>query len=131
MTPDEVVELLSFAQAIDRRNVGDAETAAWSAMLADTDAADAALVVRKHFQTSTEWLMPVHIVQGVKDLRGARLDAYGFVEDAEDYDESAPGAVDWIVHHRERCELVASGRMVRGPRGRGVLVVPSAKAVER
>lgn len=119
MTRDEVIELLSFAQAIDRRNVGDAETAAWSVMLADTDATDAATVVRKHFQTSTEWLMPVHIVQGVRDLERARLDAFGDVGfDPALFTMDVPAdelvALE-IKSRNERAELVKRGLLVKHP----------------
>lgn len=51
--------------------VTDPLAAVWANDLSDIALADATEAVREHFRTSTEYLLPVHVVRGVKAARVA------------------------------------------------------------
>lgn len=90
MNKSEAAKLLAFAAACDRRTVGPTDVLAWHELLAGIDYDDAAQAVRNHYATSPEWLMPVHVIRGVRDLRRARLD--GYTDPVPAVDPSNPGA---------------------------------------
>lgn len=74
MKPSEVKELLALVQAGDQRNVTDAAVSLWSAVLTpDMQRQDAVEAVRHHFGTSTDYLMPVHVNDYVRQLRRRRV----------------------------------------------------------
>ena len=56
----------------DSRSVGVETVEAWWPILADVDVQEAVTVVRNHFATTTDYLMPAHILGGVKRLSGPR-----------------------------------------------------------
>lgn len=120
MTRDEVVEILSYVQAFDRRNVGDVEIEAWHSLLANLDAGDVGRVVRAHFAETTEWLMPAHIVRGVKEVQAGRLRRYGSIIPEEVWPEleHEQDAMVLLAKTRELGALVAAGRITRDRSGR-------------
>lgn len=114
----ETAELLALAALTDGRKVDEAVLVWWHELLADTTFADAREVLKKHYQGSTEYLMPVHIVQGVQEIQRERLRAYGTLVLTEvwpDFDEEGPG---YSAKMRELAALVSSGRVRRGGGGR-------------
>jgi hypothetical protein len=120
MRIDQTSQLLSTAALVDNRKTDPMVVAVWHEILGDTDYEDAMAVLREHYRASEEYLMPVHIVKGVKALRRARLAAYGMIDPAPDFDIDTQ---DYAAHLRDRRELIASGAMVRDPRtGRDILV---------
>jgi len=71
MNNGEVIDLLSLITAYDGRNAGPAELHAWAeaAQRGRWTYAEAADAVSAHFAESTEWLMPGHITQRLRQRR--------------------------------------------------------------
>ena len=61
MNATDTVDLLSLVAVGDRRTVGESDVAFWLGLLGDLRLDECKQAVRKHFYTSTDWLMPVHI----------------------------------------------------------------------
>lgn len=72
MTPGDVARVLTACALYDYRRISEADAAAWHAVLADLDVADALEAVRRHYRDSTERAMPAHIRRGVRDIRDDR-----------------------------------------------------------
>lgn len=80
MTTDEVRELLSVAAGYDLRTVGQSDVDAWVLALQDLriprlslgECVDAVIM---HYQTSTDRIMPAHILNRVRAERSAALAA--------------------------------------------------------
>lgn len=72
MTPADTARVLAKAQAYDRRTVGEADVLAWHEAIGDLGLADSLEAVRRHFTTSTDWLMPAHIRVIVAAIREER-----------------------------------------------------------
>lgn len=69
MTRDEVRGLLKDAAAFDGRPVSEDMVEAWYGVLRPLIASQAWTAMQNHFATSDRRLMPVHIVDGVKEVR--------------------------------------------------------------
>lgn len=68
----ETHDLLTFAAAFDNRRFGDETVAAWREVLRRESFEDARDAVLHHFQTSTDYLMPAHIVARCREIRNER-----------------------------------------------------------
>lgn len=81
----DAYELLAVAQTFDRRTVGDFDAEGWRRAMHGLQLEDAKQAVVEHFTTSTAWLMPAHVRDGVKRIRAARLEhrPYDWVPDAD------------------------------------------------
>jgi hypothetical protein len=66
--------LLARCASYDRRKVGDVDVIAWLQVLGDLPFADCEQAVIGHYADSTEWIMPAHVRQRVRELRNRRLD---------------------------------------------------------
>ena len=77
MNLNEAKALLDQISATDGRRVPEAMPAAWLRILGRFSYLDCQAAIEKHFEESTEWLMPAHIVQAVKAKRTQRLQAIG------------------------------------------------------
>lgn len=77
MNLNEAKALLDQISATDGRRVLEAMPAAWLRILGRFSYLDCQAAIEKHFEESTEWLMPAHIVQAVKAKRSQRLQAIG------------------------------------------------------
>ncbi|MCR6649747.1 MAG: hypothetical protein NVV70_17010 [Cellulomonas sp.] len=75
MNAAEAALLLSMASAYDNRTVSEITARAWAEALSDVDVTDAKTVLVEHYRQSRVWLMPVDILDGVRDIRRARLRA--------------------------------------------------------
>lgn len=69
--------LLAKIQAFDNRTVADPTIIAWQEILAPHTLADALDAVRNYYRVSSEWIMPSHIVERVRDIENRRLDGFG------------------------------------------------------
>lgn len=105
MTLGEVTRLLALAAGFDRRTVGESDARAWHVLLADVKFGDAQTALYEHFRTSTDWLMPAHILDGVRRIRRARLDAYGTYL-------PSPEVADDLETQRRVMKMVADGEPV-------------------
>lgn len=75
VTAPEAIALLTIASGYDSRKPDRDVSKLWAEVLADVDYTDARAVVLAHFHESTEWLMPAHIVKGVREIEAARVAA--------------------------------------------------------
>lgn len=75
MNISEAGLLLTKASAYDRRTVGRGDCEAWAEVMTRADIAlpDALEAVTQHFQTSNDWLMPVHVTRYVTQIRKTRM----------------------------------------------------------
>lgn len=71
MNVDQVTALLARIQVLDNRQVDPLTIQAWEPLMAYVDYNLAVEAVNIHFQTSSEYLQPAHIVAGVKRLKGS------------------------------------------------------------
>jgi len=71
----ETSQALALAQAFDNRTVGEINVRAWHAVLGDLDAADVMEAIRRHYDQSTEWLMPAHVRRLVEAIGQERAKA--------------------------------------------------------
>lgn len=76
MNVAETAKVLTLIQIVDRRVVDEATVAAWHDLIGHLDFTDACEAVRAHRRASTEYLLPAHIVAGVRGIRAARLAAH-------------------------------------------------------
>lgn len=112
VTAPEAIALLTIASGFDNRKPDRDTARMWAEALADIDYDDARAVVVSHFQHSTEWLMPVHIINGVRKLETDRLAALPNLYELEppervtaliDDDEAFNAAyLDWIKEQGRR-----------------------------
>lgn len=72
MNIDQTNQLLIRIQAIDNRQIGDSTVVAWHRIVGHLDYDDAVRAVEDHFGHSREYLMPIHVVEGVKRVRESR-----------------------------------------------------------
>lgn len=72
MKKSEVLKLLTIASAFDNRRPTDEQVDAWFAVIGDLDYSDSEQAVREHFRESTDWMLPGHVVAGVRALRAER-----------------------------------------------------------
>jgi hypothetical protein len=68
MTRSQTVDVLKVVAALDRRKITDADVDVWHACLRDRSIDDCTAAVISHFQTSTEWLMPAHVLRLAKAI---------------------------------------------------------------
>ena len=71
----ETDQLLTLMSNLDNRKVDDATVLAWHEILHDLPFEDCRDAVTEHYTTSGDWLMPVHIVRGARELERKRIRA--------------------------------------------------------
>lgn len=71
----ETGKVLVLVAVVDNRTIDQATIAAWHDLIGALDFTDACEAVRAHRRTSTEYLLPAHVIAGVRGIRGARLAA--------------------------------------------------------
>ncbi|WP_116949210.1 hypothetical protein [Jiangella endophytica] len=123
MNKSETATILAMVQSFDRRTVGEADIAAWEAVLTDIRLDDAKAAVLGHYRKSRAWLMPADIVDFVTLLRRTRrariplpaappelVDGSGYPipEDAEKW----RAYVEW---RDETLRAIADGQLVPDP----------------
>ncbi|MCZ7376525.1 hypothetical protein [Micromonospora sp. WMMC250] len=72
MNATDIANVLAKAAAFDQRTVGQADILAWHEALHDLDAADALAAVTRHYASSEQRLMPVHVRRIASDLARER-----------------------------------------------------------
>jgi hypothetical protein len=94
LTPAETSQLLRIIQAVDKRDITDANVVVWGKVLQDVTLDDAKEAALRHFQESTEYLMPIHVLRGAAVVTAERraLDPMALAIQAEIEDPPAqPG----------------------------------------
>lgn len=76
MTPAEASALLTIASGFDNRRVDPDVARSWAVALDGVRFQDARDAVVAHYRASREWLMPAHILDTVKRVRGGRIAAH-------------------------------------------------------
>lgn len=69
MNAEQAGQVLAKCASYDRRKTGDAETIAWYQVLGDLAYDDCIAAVVAHYRETTDWIMPAHIRNRVKDIR--------------------------------------------------------------
>lgn len=110
---DDVVDILTMiAASDDRRTPTEADVAFWLMALTEgrvTSRDDAIAAVVKHSATSAAWIKPVHVIEGVRAIRNARLEQCPPDRDLmAGLDPDMPGA-EWARIYRERRTMIADG----------------------
>jgi hypothetical protein len=72
MTPAETAKVLAAAAAFDQRTVGTGDVAAWHSALRGLDYADARDAVTRHYRTTAERIMPVHVLHYAVEIVAER-----------------------------------------------------------
>lgn len=75
MTPADTAEVLNAIAHFDGRTITPPVVAAWHAVIGEYDRADALRAVLNHQRTSTERMMPAHLVREIVRVRNDRADA--------------------------------------------------------
>ncbi|MEQ7847740.1 hypothetical protein [Nocardioides kribbensis] len=73
MNPQEAAALLGVAASFDNRKPDPDAATAWSVALRDVRFVDARDAVVAHYSRTSDWLMPAHVIHGVKAIRRNRL----------------------------------------------------------
>lgn len=73
MNAEETGKILALAASFDRRKTGEAEIIAWHAAIGDLPFEDSRAAVVSHYTETTDWLMPAHVRQRVKEARRQRI----------------------------------------------------------
>lgn len=114
MTPAEAAALLTVAAAYDNRKPDRDQAQAWAMALEDYRFEDAREAVVRHYRATTDWLMPKHVIDGVKRIRFDRVSAFGPLPDPPrelDPDDTEAHHI-W---HRETLRKIADGEPVDKP----------------
>ena len=80
MTPAEASVLLAMAAAVDNRKPDPDAAKAWAAMLDGLRLEDCQAAIVEHFQTSTDYLMPVMVRTIARRIRSKRIAEHPPVE---------------------------------------------------
>lgn len=93
MKPSEAAVLLATIARTDQRTVGESTARSWAELLTEADVplSDAVEAVKYHFGHSADYLMPIHVIHRVKEIRQERLSRAGT--------PPMPGDLTW---HQER-----------------------------
>lgn len=111
MTRSQTARLLAKAQLIDNRTVDEMTVEAWHEIVGHLDYDDAMEALTEHRRTSTLYLQPAHIIEGVKRLRRARVDLGTAAEGIPDADPDDTTA--YLEALRQNRLRVAAGERVR------------------
>lgn len=72
MLKSETAKLLAKAALVDNRNIDRLTIEAWHEIVGHLDYHDAIEALTRHRATSTDYLVPAHIVQGVQAIQAER-----------------------------------------------------------
>lgn len=67
MIEREVAQLLTLAALIDNRTVTPETVIMWHGIIGHLQYDDAAAALREHYDRSTEWLMPAHLIAIIRE----------------------------------------------------------------
>lgn len=101
----EVMELIS---TYDNRQVTKEVSTAWYDLIYPYTLAEAKFAVKKHYNESSEWLMPAHIVRIIKTERKNRLSKLGPINPSR---ADMADAGTELATARELTAAIASGQL--------------------
>lgn len=109
MNRAQTADLLNLIASTDGRKLTQQMPAAWFDILGAYTYEDCRAAVINHFQTSTEWLMPAHIIRHVKHLRKDRLLAVRETVEPNRADTDDP--TTYVETRRRLTQLIADGHV--------------------
>ena len=112
MTPAEAAALLAVAAAFDNRKPDAAAAKAWSVALDGYRFEDCRDAVVAHYRSSSEWIMPAHVVAGVKRIRASRISAVALTPPRDLDPDDTAAYQRWLATERS---LVADGHEPSAP----------------
>lgn len=107
MTPAEAQMLLGIAASFDNRKPNEETAIAWSHALGDLPYVDCRDAIVRHYQASSEWLMPAKVIADVKRVRAKRLEDHPPLTPPRDLSPLETNA--WLREARRR---VADGEVI-------------------
>lgn len=111
MTESQVAELLTLCSSFDDRDVSLSATMSWHPILEPYDFDDACDAIRAHYTRTRDRIMPVDVLNGIKQLRALRL---ARTEDPPpDADPNDPTA--YIAALRAGRRRIADGELPQRP----------------
>lgn len=121
MNPIDIANVLAKAAAFDQRTVGQADILAWHEALHDLDAADALAAVTRHYATSEQRIMPVHVRRIATDLARERHRIAREEQERRELEAEAAAAVTVRDRSAEVADMLATLRDRLGPSDPSVL----------
>lgn len=111
MQKASAAQVLALIQAFDNRKTDQATITAWADILPDQDVNDYLDAVKDHYRTSSEWLMPAHLIRRVKSTRSRRIEVAGDprLKTSDEYDDQGKRLPDADRKQRYLTALIASG----------------------
>jgi hypothetical protein len=100
MTPAEAAALLTVAAAYDNRKPDADAAQAWALALDGLRFHDCRAVIVEHYRTSTDWIMPKHVIDAVKRLRDKRIALAGDLTPPADL--TPVQTIAWLKDARRR-----------------------------
>lgn len=76
MNFQETGNLLATIQVYDNRKVDQATIGAWQKLLSEYNSADCLQALEQYYSQNREWIMPSDIINRVKEIQQARLNAF-------------------------------------------------------
>lgn len=110
MNPEEASRVLAAAAAYDQRTVGPNQSKMWALALSGVTFDEAFDAVIRHFEQSTEYLLPAHITRLVVGERTRRArEAFATTVPAPNVDPADTAA--WLTEQRALVAALAAGRV--------------------
>jgi hypothetical protein len=97
----DALEVLAVAAAFDRRTVGEADGMAWSMALPEVGMQPAKDAVIAHYRVTTDWVMPAHVLQIVRDIRNDRLRNMELPVPPRELADNWNGEMFWTARYRD------------------------------
>lgn len=113
MNYEQTAQVLAAIQIYDARHVDEATVKAWHQIIGRFTLPDCLAAVQAHFENSTDYLLPGHIVGRVKSVRARRLELAGtpVLTPADELTADGDPAPDRHRKQRELVNLVANGQI--------------------
>ena len=73
MNAGETSRILALCASYDRRKTGEADVLAWHRIIGDLPFTDCEQAVLAHYGETTDWIMPAHVRNRVKEARRERI----------------------------------------------------------
>jgi hypothetical protein len=73
MNAEQAGQVLAKCASYDRRKTGDADTIAWYQAIGDLAYDDCIAAVIAHYGETTDWIMPAHVRERVREIRRNRF----------------------------------------------------------
>ena len=102
MNLPEAQMLLTVAAAFDNRKPDADAATAWSVALDGYRFEDCRDAIVAHYRSSSDWLMPAHVVAAVKRMRAGRIDAAALTPPRDLDPDDTAAYRRWLAGERAR-----------------------------